>query len=128
VLACSVTVWALLTGDTVAVKFTLIALIGTITVDGRVTAALLLVRLTLNPPLGAASVSVNVQISVPALFMVELAQESVLNVGAADVLLTPDVPLTPEVPICCTVPQPMMRVEKQQDKSRTVLTELIRLI
>ena len=110
--ACSVTVWALLTEDTAAVKLTLLALTGTVTVVGRVTAALLLVRLTLSPPLGAAAVSVNAQALVPAPLMVELAQENVLNVGAVEVPFPPDVPLTLDVPIICAVPQPMMRTEK----------------
>jgi hypothetical protein len=46
--------------DTVAVNAALVAPAGTATVAGRVTAALLLERLTLRPPLGAAEASVTV--------------------------------------------------------------------
>jgi hypothetical protein len=51
-----------------------------------VTAGLLLARLTIRPPLGAAEVKVTVQASVPDPVMVALLQESALNaavLGAA---------------------------------------------
>ncbi len=49
---------------------------------GTAIAELLLVRLTLNPPLGAAAFSVTVQTSVPAPVIDPLAQVSPLNTGA----------------------------------------------
>jgi hypothetical protein len=64
--AVSVTDCAVLTEDTVAVKLALVALAGTRTVPGTVTAALLLLNETLSPPLGAAPLNVTVQPSVVA--------------------------------------------------------------
>jgi hypothetical protein len=51
-------------------------------VAGTVTAALLLDRLTLRPPLGAAAFSVTVQASVPEPVMDELLQESEVSAAA----------------------------------------------
>ncbi len=65
-LAVSVTVCAVLTEETVAVKLAVVAPAATVTVAGTVTAELLLARLTVNPPLAAAAFSVTVQLSVPA--------------------------------------------------------------
>jgi sulfur carrier protein ThiS len=48
-------------------------------VAGTVTAALLLARLTLKPPLPAAAVSVTVQLSLPDPVIDALLQESALN-------------------------------------------------
>jgi hypothetical protein len=59
----------------------LVALAGTVTVAGNVTAALLLATLTLNPPLGAAAFSVTVQASVPAPVIDVLLQESAVSTG-----------------------------------------------
>jgi hypothetical protein len=59
----------------------LVALAGTVTVAGNVTAALLLARLTLNPPLAAAAFSVTVQASVPDPVMDVLLQESAVSTG-----------------------------------------------
>src|ERR1700739_162235 len=64
-LAVSVTSCADVTDDTVAVNPALLALAGTTTVAGTVTAALLLARLTLRPLLPAAPDSVTVQVSLP---------------------------------------------------------------
>ena len=62
----------------------LVAFAGTDTVLGTVTAELLLDRLTLSPPLGAAAVSVKVHASVPDPVMAPLLQYSALSaVGAA---------------------------------------------
>jgi hypothetical protein len=58
---------------------TLVALAGTVTVAGTLTAALLVDRSTLCPPLPAAEVSFTVQASVPDPVMVELPHESELN-------------------------------------------------
>jgi hypothetical protein len=71
-----------------------VALAGTVTVAGSVTAALLLDKLTLIPPLGAVALSVTVQASVPIPVMDALLQESALSVAvpAADVVVAP-VPL-----------------------------------
>jgi hypothetical protein len=73
-LAVSVTVCVDPTGDTVAVNPALVALAGTITVAGTVTAALLLDRLTFIPFFGAAARSVTVQASVPEPVMDALLQ------------------------------------------------------
>jgi hypothetical protein len=81
-LAFRVTVWAVLTDETVAVNPAVIAFAGTVTVAGAVTAALLLARLTLRPPLGAAAFSVTVQASVPEPVIDALLQESALNAAA----------------------------------------------
>ena len=61
-------------------KPALVALAGTVTEAGTVTAALLLDRLTLNPPLGADLLSVTVHASVPAPVIDEFAQEKALKV------------------------------------------------
>jgi len=65
-LALKVTVAAVLTEETVAVKAALAAPTATVTEAGNVTALLLLERLTVNPPVAAAVFSVTVQLSVPA--------------------------------------------------------------
>jgi hypothetical protein len=80
-LAVKVTVCAVLTEETVAVKLALLAPAATVTEAGTVTAVLLLARLTVNPPLGAAAFSVTVQLSVPAPVMDPLAQVSALSAG-----------------------------------------------
>lgn len=81
-LAVSVTICVVLTEETVAVKPPLIAPDGTVAVAGTATAVLLLVRLTANPPLGAAVVSVTVQLSVPVVVIDPLLQLIPLNTGA----------------------------------------------
>jgi hypothetical protein len=81
-LAVRVADCAVPTDVTVAVKATLVAFAGTMTVAGTVTAALLLDRLTLRPLLGAAALSVTVHASVPDPVMEPLLQEMPLN--AAD--------------------------------------------
>ena len=81
-LAVSVTACAVVTDETVAVKPALVAFAATVTVAGTVTAALLLTRLTLKPPLPAAAVSVTVQLSLPDPVIVALLQVSALNTPA----------------------------------------------
>jgi hypothetical protein len=78
-LAVRVTAWADDTGETVAAKVALVAPAATLTVDGTVTEALLLERLTLSPPVAAAALRVTVQISVPAPVKDELVQVNALN-------------------------------------------------
>jgi hypothetical protein len=78
-LAVSVADCAVATGNTVAVKTVLVVFAGTVTVPGTVTAALLLDRLTMSPPDGAAALSVTVQESVPEPVMDVLLQERALN-------------------------------------------------
>ena len=73
-LAVNVAVCAVVTVVAVAVKLALVAPAATVTVAGTVTAELLLARLTVNPPLGAAALSATVQLSVPAPVIVPLAQ------------------------------------------------------
>jgi len=81
--AVSVTVCAVVTADTVAVNPALVALAGTVAVTGTETAALLLDRLTLRPPAGAADAKVTAQESVPDPVMELLLQEKPLNTGGA---------------------------------------------
>lgn len=71
----------MLTAAIVAVKLLVAAPAATLTFAGTPTAELLLARLTANPPLGADSVSVTVQLSVPAPVIDELPQLSPLNSG-----------------------------------------------
>jgi hypothetical protein len=81
-LAVNVAACAVPTALTFAVKPALVAFAGTISVDGTVTAALLLVIATLKPPLGAAPLKVTVHASVPAPVIEALPHEKALNVGA----------------------------------------------
>jgi hypothetical protein len=67
------------------VKPALVAFAGIVTVAGIVTAELLLVRLTLSPPLAAPEFSVTVQASVPDPVMEPLMQERALNAAGAAV-------------------------------------------
>jgi len=94
-LAVRVTVWAVLTEETVAVKLAVVAPAGTITEAGTVTADLLLATLTAKPPVSAAAFSVTVQLSVPAPVIDPLVQLSPLNTGKPVPLrlITVDVPL-----------------------------------
>jgi hypothetical protein len=78
-LAVRVTACPVVTDDTVAVNPALLALAGTTTVAGTVTAALLLARDTLKPPLPAAPLSVTVQASLPDPVIDALLQESALS-------------------------------------------------
>jgi hypothetical protein len=80
------------TADTVALKLAVVALAGTVTVAGTVTAPLSLLRLTLCPPLPAAPLIVTVQASVPAPVMDPVLQENPLTLidwFAADFFPTP---------------------------------------
>jgi hypothetical protein len=79
--AVSVTVVAVLTEDTVAVKLALVAPAGTVTEAGTLTAELLLASATANPPLAAAPFSVTVQLSVPAAENDPVAQLSPPSTG-----------------------------------------------
>jgi hypothetical protein len=92
-LAVRVTACAVVTDDTVAVKPALLALAGTTTVAGTVTAALLLSNDTLKPPLPAGPLSVTVQASLPAPVMDALLQDNALKVAAA-VVPVPVRPIT----------------------------------
>ena len=84
-LAVRVTDCAVVTEDTVAVNPALVALAGTTTVAGTVTAVLLLLKPTLTPPLPAAELSVTVQLSLPAPVIDALLQDTELNVPATAV-------------------------------------------
>jgi hypothetical protein len=84
-LAVSVTACAVVTDDTVAVKPALVALAGTSTVAGTVTAALLLANDTLTPPVPAGPLSVTVHASVPAPVIDAFVQDNPLKVPAAAV-------------------------------------------
>ena len=84
-LAVRVTACAVETDDTVAVNPAVVALAGTTTVTGTVTAALLLVTATLKPPLPAGPLSVTVQASLPAPVIDALLQDNALNPAATAV-------------------------------------------
>ena len=88
-LAVSVTACVDVTDDTVAVNPALVAFAGTINVAGTVTAALLLARLTVRPPITGAAVNVTVQLSLPDSVIDALLQENVLNVAGAPFTVTP---------------------------------------
>jgi hypothetical protein len=90
-LAVRVTDCAVVTELTVAVNPALVALAGTTTVAGTVTAVLLLLNPTLTPPLPAAELSVTVQLSLPAPVSEALLQDTELNVPGTAV----PVPLSP---------------------------------
>jgi hypothetical protein len=83
--AVRVVAWAVVTEAMVAEKAALVALAGTVTVAGRVTAGLLLERLTLSPLLPAAALRVTVQASVPEPVIEPLVQKSELSVPGAAV-------------------------------------------
>ena len=91
VLAVRVTDCAVVTEVTVAVNPALVALAGTTTVAGTVTAVLLPLNPTLTPPLPAAELSVTVQLSLPAPVRDALVQDNELNVPDTAV----PVPLSP---------------------------------
>ena len=84
-LAVSVTACPVETDDTVAVNPALLALAGTTTVAGTTTAALLLAKDTLKPPLPAGPLSVTVQASLPDPVIDALLQDRALNVAATAV-------------------------------------------
>ena len=93
------------TDETVAAKPALAAPAATVTDDGTVTDALLLVRLTACPPVPAAAFSVTVQLSVPAPVIDPLVQLNPLGTGCP-VPLRPMVLLEPvdELLVSVTVP------------------------
>jgi hypothetical protein len=95
--AVRVTACAVPTDDTPAVNPALVAFAWMVTVAGTVTAALLLERVMLRPPLAAAEVSVTVHASVPDPVMELVPQESVLNAAGAAVPV-PARPMTVEEP------------------------------
>ena len=73
-----------LTAFTLAVKDAVVADSATVTDDGTVTARLLLARAIVNPPAGAAWVSVTVQISEPEPVKLPLLQVRVLSVAVTE--------------------------------------------
>ncbi len=80
-LAVRVTVWAVVTEETVAVKAAVVEPAATVTEAGTETDELLLARLTVNPPVAAAAFSVTVQLSVPDPVNDPLVQLSPLSTG-----------------------------------------------
>jgi hypothetical protein len=84
------------TAETVAVKLALVAPAPTVTVEGTVTAELLLVRPTTAPPLAAAAFNETVHESVPAPVIDELVHDTALGVGMP-VPLKSTVAVAPEV-------------------------------
>ncbi len=93
-LAVSVADSAELTGETLAMKFALVAPAATVTDPGTVTSELLLESATANPPLGAAAFNVAVQLSVAEPVMERLAQVIALKTGTP----VPLKPTTVELP------------------------------
>ena len=79
--AVRMAVCELVTEETVAEKLALAEPAATVTEDGTVTAALLLERLTANPPLAAAAFNVNEHVSVPAPRNDEVVHEKALIEG-----------------------------------------------
>lgn len=82
-LAVKVDVCGVVTALTVALNVAVVAPSATVTEEGTVTAALLLVKATEVPPLGAAVLSVTVQASVPGPTTEALAQVNALATGVA---------------------------------------------
>ena len=79
--AVSVVDWAVVTAETAAEKPMLVALVGTVTEAGTVTAVLLLERLTVRPLPIAGPLSVTVQASVPEPDIEDAVQERALRVA-----------------------------------------------
>jgi hypothetical protein len=79
--AVRVAVCAVVTDALVAEKATLVVLAGTVTVAGKVTAALLLERLTLTPPIPAVALRFTVQESLLPPVIEALVQASALSVA-----------------------------------------------
>jgi hypothetical protein len=73
-----------------AVKAAVVAPAGTITVAGKAITSVLLVSLTTKPPLGAAALSVMVQVSVPNPVIAPLAHVSPETDGVGAVAVMPD--------------------------------------
>jgi hypothetical protein len=94
-----------LTEETAAEKAALVAPAATVTVAGTVTELLLLARLTVKPPLGAAAFRETVQASVPAPVMEAFVQESTVSTGTPVPLrLTAADPLVEELLTMVSVP------------------------
>jgi len=89
VLAVMVAVWADVTALTMAEKLAVVAPAGTVTEAGTVTALLLLASVTACPPVGAAELSVTVQLSVAAPVMEPFAQVTRLEIEAGVVAAAP---------------------------------------
>ena len=85
----------MLTAETVAVKPAVAAPGATVTLAGTATAELLLAKLTVKPPLAAATFSVTVQLSVPAPVIDPLLQLRPLSVGTPVFSCRPNVCATP---------------------------------
>ncbi len=85
--AASVTACVVVTGDTLSVKTAPVALAGTVTNEGSVTAGLVLDNATFKPPAGAAELNVTVQVSVSVPVMEPVPQDNLLTVGPAPIPL-----------------------------------------
>jgi hypothetical protein len=101
-LAVSITVCVVPVHCEVAVKAAVVAWAATVTAAGTATIELLLERLTLTPPVGAAESSVTVQASVLEPAMYALSQETALKTGdavaATAALRSGTVPPQPDTP------------------------------
>jgi hypothetical protein len=97
-LADRATAWVEVTAPTVAEKLPELEPEGIVNEAGTEAAALLLWRLRLNPPVGAALVSVTVHTSVPAPVIAELWHESALRAAVG-------VPLAALIPLPCNFTQ-----------------------
>jgi hypothetical protein len=80
-LAVNVAACTVVTGETLAVKFTLLAPAGTVTDAGIATALSLLARATFRPPLVAVAFSVTVQVSLDAPVIDPFTQFSSVSTG-----------------------------------------------
>lgn len=80
-LAVNVAACTVVTGEILAVKFTLLVPAGTVTDAGIATALSLLVRATFRPPLAAVAFSVTVQVSLDAPVTDPVAQLSAVSAG-----------------------------------------------
>jgi hypothetical protein len=93
--AVSVAVWLPVMDATVAVKPTLVAAAGTVTLAGTVTEVLLLARVTPKPPAGAAPLKATVQAEVPGAVTLDGLQERPVRVvvTACVTVIVPPVPV-----------------------------------
>ena len=102
-LAVNIAVCAVVTDVVEALKLAVLAPAATVTEAGTVTAEMLLARLIVAPPLGAAALSATVQVSVPAPVIDPLTQ---LNEDGFAVLVVLAAAPMPAFPISLPPPQP----------------------
>ncbi len=99
-LALTVAVWPLVTLAAVAVKLAALAPAATITEDGTVKLALLLLNATLAPPLGAAPLKLTVQLVLPG-----VVSADAWHVNALTTVVEPTVTWPPEALVAIAAPE-----------------------